>query len=150
MRPSSNSFASTVELNLRPSVRGLRWLFTLHALAMALLLVAQPPAPALLGTAAAMGASWLWLRRHPVLGFGPRALVRLVWHAEGGWTLSRADGALVDGELLGDSVVRGFCLVLRFRCGGHGSPCSSATRLICGDELPAESLRRLRARLSVA
>lgn len=125
-------------------MRALRAGFVLHLLCLVLLLAAQPPPLFLLGLAALFGASWIWTRRHPALGFGPRAIVRLVWHADGGWTLHRADGAQIDAEMLSDSIVRGVCLVLRFKTAAGGA----VTRLVCGDELSAESQRRLRARLS--
>ncbi|MFP5304752.1 MAG: hypothetical protein ACLGI7_02875, partial [Gammaproteobacteria bacterium] len=83
-------------------MRALRAAFVLHLICLALLLAAQPPWPLMLALAAGFGGSWLWLRRHPALGFGPRAPTRLVWHAEGGWTLHRADGAALDAELADD------------------------------------------------
>ncbi len=135
---------AAIELHLRPSLRALRWAFLLHVACIALLLAAQPPPLPLLGLGAAFAGSWLWVRRHPALGFGPRAWTRLLWHGDGGWTLERADGARVHAELRGDSIVRGTCLVLRFQKADG----ATTARLICGDELPAESLRRLRARLS--
>lgn len=136
----------TVDLPLRPSMRALRIAFVLHLSCLALLIAAQPPTLPLVALASAVGASWLWVRRHAAFGFGTRALVRLVWHGDGSWTLHRADGAQLQAQLLGDSIVRGPWLVLRF--GADGA--ARGLRLICGDELSEESLRRLRARLSAA
>ncbi|MEW6166539.1 MAG: hypothetical protein AB1651_02395 [Pseudomonadota bacterium] len=127
-------------------MRALRAAFVLHLVCFALLLAAQPPWPAMLALGAGFGGSWLWTRRHPALGFGPRAPIRLVWHGEGGWTLHRADGAALDAELADDSIVTGSWLILRFRLAAGGT----AARLLFGDELAPEMLRRLRARLSVA
>lgn len=142
----STSFESTVDLTLRTSMRALRWAFGLHALCLVLLMLAEPPRMALIGLAALIGLSWLFTRRHAALGFGPKAIQRMVWHADGRWTLYRGKGAAVDAELAPDSIVRGSMLLLRFRIDGE----PAASRLILGDELPEESLRQLRARLSVA
>lgn len=141
-----NEFGRTVELSPRPSLRALRWVFALHLLCFALLLAAQPPRLPMLVIVAAFTLSWAWVRRHPALGFGPRAWTRLTWHAEGGWTLHRASGTQVAAELQPDSIVRPSLLVLRFRLADGGS----AARVLLGDELPAESLRKLRARLLAA
>lgn len=125
-------------------MRALRAAFALHLACLGLLLAAQPPAPWLVALAAAFGASWLWTRRHPALGFGPRAWTRWIWHADGGWTLQRGDGPARDGELRDDAIVHGPWLVLRVRLQDG----ATATRVLLGDELPAETMRRLRARLS--
>lgn len=127
-------------------MRALRWAFGLHALCLVLLMLADPPRTALIGLAALIGLSWLLTRRHPALGFGPKAIQRMVWHPDGRWTLYRGKARPVDAELAPDSIVRGSLLFLRFRIDGA----STTSRLILGDELAVESLRQLRARLSVA
>lgn len=139
------SFANTVDLTLQPSVRLLKWVSTLHMLPLAALPFAMQPGPAMWALIAAFGASWLWLRRHPALGFGRKALRRLVWNADGSWTLHDATGAQHAAELRGDSVRHPLLLVLRFRLADG----STRTRLIAGDETAPDALRRLRARLSV-
>jgi toxin CptA len=141
---SSSSFASTVDLVLRPSARAHHGLFWLHIVPLALLPAAVPEGAPLIGIAFAIGASWIWLRRHPAFGYGPRALVRLTWHAEGHWSLTRAGQAPVEAELLGDSYRNSAILMLNFRITGTGQRC---TRVLLGDEAPEEALRRLRARL---
>lgn len=93
----------------------------------------------------AMAASWLSLRRHAALGFGTQAIVRMTWHAEGHWTLYRANGVSLEADLQPGSLVHSWALLLRFRLKNGGS----VSRLILGDELGAEQLRVLRARLSV-
>ncbi|MEQ1437841.1 protein YgfX [Fontimonas sp. SYSU GA230001] len=140
----SNSFVSTVDLSPRPSMRALRWAFVLHLIGFALLLAAQPPMLPMLACVLGLAGSWVWVRRHRALGFGPRAWTRMVWHAEGGWTLHRADGAQAQAELMPDSIVHPALLVLRFRLQDG----ASTARALLGDELPPELLRRLRARLS--
>ncbi|WP_169577480.1 protein YgfX [Sinimarinibacterium sp. CAU 1509] len=145
MPSSSNSFASTVDLSLRPSFRALRWLFGLHALMLALLMASGLPTAPMLTLLAAIAGSWLWLRRHPSLGFGPQAVTRLIWHADGSWTAVHANGAQSEVELAEDSIVHSSLLLLRLR---HAGRRRSISRLILGDELDGESLRRLRARLS--
>lgn len=142
---SSNSFESTIDLAPRPSMRALKLLFCLHVAPLAVLPFAMQPGVPMMVLVGLFGLSWLWLRRHPVFGFGPKALTRLTWHAEGGWTLHDGAGKTFEAELLGSSFVHAALLVLNFRLktGGAG------TRVLMGDEADAELMRRLRARLSV-
>ncbi|MBI2383204.1 MAG: hypothetical protein HYV18_03945 [Gammaproteobacteria bacterium] len=142
---SSSSFAATLELAPKASVRALIVLFWVHVAVVALALFAMQPGAAMAGLVLAVGASWLALRRHPALGFGPRALVRLIWHAQGGWTLHDAAGRRFDADLLGHSHRHRRLIVLDFRLRDG----TRRTRLLLGDELDAEMLRRLRARLTV-
>lgn len=139
------SFETTVDVSLQPSVRLLKWVSTLHVLPLAALPFAMQPGPAMWVLIAAFGGSWLWLRRHPALGLGRKALVRLIWNADGSWTVRDAAGRQQGAELLGDSVRHPRLLVLRFRLADG----VTRTRLIAGDEAEPEGLRRLRARLSM-
>jgi toxin CptA len=143
---SSPPFDATIDLPLQPSLRALAWLFWLHAAVLALTLVAAPAGAPMAALAAAVGASWLWTRRHRVFGHGPRALARLTWHADGSWLVQDAAGAKAEAELLGDSVVHEQLLVLNFRLKSG----ERRTRALLGDEADEESLRWLRARLSMA
>lgn len=141
---ATGDFAATIDLGLRPSLRALRLVFCLHALCIGLLpLAMQPGWPAVL-LAGAFAGSWLWLRRHPALGFGKRAIDRIVWHADGGWSLwiGRRE---IRAELRDESLIHRRLLVLRFRAEDG----RRYTRLIAGDEGAESPLRRLRARLSV-
>jgi toxin CptA len=119
-------------------------LFWIHAAMLALAMLALTGVP-LAGVAACVAASWVWSRRHPAFGYGPRALARLTWHAGGGWTLRDAGGTQLEAELLGSSLVHDALLVLVFRR-ADGARRSLA---LFGDELDGESLRRLRARLQL-
>lgn len=141
---SSSSFASTVDLSLRSSARAQQLLFWLHVLPL-LVLVFGADNPGLMLTAVALGIglSWIWLRRHPVFGHGARAITRMVWHADGRWTLHQGSRSL-DAELLGSSYVHSALLVLNFREKGG----RRHTRVLFGDETAPEALRRLRARLA--
>lgn len=139
------SFETTVDLTLQPSLRLLKWVSTLHILPLAVLPFAMQPGPAMWALIAAFGASWLWLRRHPALGFGKKALLRLVCNADSSWMLHDAVGTQHVAELRSDSVRHPQLLVLRFRLADG----STRTRLIAGDETAPDALRRLRARLSV-
>lgn len=139
------SFNATVDLRLAPSVRLLKIGSTLHVVPLALLPFAMQPGWPMLLLVAAIGGSWLALRRNPALGFGPKALTRLVWHAEGAFSVHDAAGREQPARLLGESLRHPILLVLRFRLGDG----STRSRLIGGDEAPPEQLRRLRARLSV-
>ena len=140
---SSNSFVSTVDLTLRPSLRALQWLSVLHVVLIGLLPLAMQPGPMLWAMLALFAASWFGLRRHPVFGFGHKALVRLVWHAEGGWTLHDGAGRCFKAELLPGSYIHPQVQVLNFR----SEQGKRYSRALLGDEATPELLRRLRARL---
>ena len=141
---SSNNFASTIDLSPGPSMRAFKALFWLHVVPIAILPFAMEKGPVMMGLLALIALSWFCLRRHPVFGFGPKALTRLTWHAEGGWTLHDAAGEH-GAELMGNSYVHNALLVLNFR----QKDGRSRTRILMGDELEPEQMRRLRARLSV-
>ena len=143
----SPGFADSLELRPGRSAGLHRFLWVLHALALIILPLAMQRGPAMLVLAGAIGASWWLSRRHPAFGAGRRALVRMIWHPDGRWTVYAAADRHDGVRLRGDSLIRGPLLILRFedaeshRCLG--------TRILLGDELPPEQLRRLRARLSV-
>ncbi|MDI3258288.1 MAG: hypothetical protein QJR02_00975 [Sinobacteraceae bacterium] len=140
---SSSAFDVTLDLHLRPSSRALRGLFALHAGAILLTLLAQPPRWAGLTLAALYALSWINLRRHPVFGYGPRALVRLMLDPQGRWRVEDARGARQDARLLPGSVVQSWMIVLNFRLENG----ARHSRALLGDELEPDALRRLRARL---
>ncbi|MFT4046519.1 MAG: hypothetical protein QM661_07445 [Solimonas sp.] len=143
--PETSSFAATVDLRLRPSLSALRVIFVIHAACLALLPFAMQPGLPMFALVIAFAASWFWLRRHPALGFGPRAITRIVWHADGAWTLFFGE-VVGKAELLGNSLVHPWLLVLNFRAEKNGR---RYTRVIAGGEAEAGPLRRLRARLSL-
>jgi toxin CptA len=156
---SSSSFGGTIDLAPRPSVRALMVLFGLHIGVLILILSAVPAGTPMASLAAAVAVSWIWTRRHPVFGFGKRALTRLTWHAEGGWSVQEASGLRFDAELLGSSLVHERLLVLNFRLkegglrpgslesGPRHSRKALRSRALLGDEVDPDLLRRLRARL---
>lgn len=141
---SSHSFASTIDLSPGPSMRAFKLLFWLHAVPIAILPFAMQQGPMMLGLLALFGLSWFSLRRHAVFGFGPKALIRLVWHAEGEWAVYDKAGEH-PAELQGNSYVHNALLVLNFRLKDG----TRRTRVLMGDEIDAEQMRQLRARLSV-
>jgi hypothetical protein len=140
---SSNGFSTSLDLSLRPSVRAVLVLSVLHVAAIVLAVLAGPPKWAGLLIAFLFLLSWFSLRRHPVFGYGPKALNHLILHAEGGWTVENAGGSREDAELLGSSVVQSWIIVLNFRLKDG----ARRSRAVVGDELDADALRRLRARL---
>jgi hypothetical protein len=140
---SSPPFDATIDLALRPSLRALTWLLWLHTGALVLALVALPQGLPMAAMAVAVALSWLWTRRHPAFGHGPRALQRLTWPAQGSWLVHDAGGAKHEAELLGSSLVHDHLLVLNFRLADG----TARSRALLGDEADAELLRRLRARL---
>lgn len=135
----------TVDLILKPSARAHQWLFWLHAIPLALLPVSMRfSEPVMLALVVVIGLSWVWLRRHPAFGHGPRAWVRIVANPDGRWTLERAKRERVEAVLLGDTYVQSWILILNFRS-AEGGRC---TRIVMGDEAEEDALRRLRARLA--
>lgn len=140
---SSNSFADTVDVTLRPSMRAFTLLFGVHVVAIALVPFAMQPGPVMWALLVLFCMSWLGLRRHPVFGFGNKALVRLVWHVDGGWRVYDGSGRAYDAQLMGSSYIHSSLLVLNYRLGSGGR----RARAVLGDDCDAELLRRLRARL---
>lgn len=147
---SSNSSVPTAEapaldVPLKHSVLALKLIFLLHVGPVVLLPLAMPPGTPMLVILGLFMLSWLALRRHPVFGFGPKALTRLTWHGDGHWTLHDERGSY-EAELLPSSTVHPKLLVLNFKIRDG----ARRTRAVLGDEADAELLRRLRARLNVA
>lgn len=140
---SSSGFSTSLDLSPRPSVRAVAWLSALHIAAIVLVVLSGPSKYVGVGMAFLFLLSWFSLRRHPAFGYGPRALARLIRHAEGGWTLESQREGRQDAELLPGSVVQSWIVVLNFRLASGGR----RTRVLLGDELAPELQRRLRARL---
>lgn len=140
---SSSAFSTSIDLSPRPSLRAVLGLSLLHMAAVVLVVVAHLPRWASLGMALLLLASWFTLRRHAAFGYGPRALRHLILHGDGSWTVESARDGRQDAELLGSSTVQSWIIVLNFRLKAGGK----RSRVLVGDELDAESLRRLRARL---
>lgn len=141
---SSNSFSATVDLRPRTSLRGLQGLVIAHIAAAALVFAAQPPDGAGLLLSGLLMLSWFSLRRHPLLGFGPKALTRLTWHADGSlWNVENGNGASFEATLLPSTIVKRQVLLLNFQLANG----VRRSRALFGDEADPELLRRLRARL---
>ncbi len=140
---SSLDSAPTIELKPQPSYGALRGLLALHAVPLACIPLLLDDGWLILVLAGAVSASWLYVRRRPALGFGPRALTRLMLHGDGGWILEDGTDMRQSAELLGSSRVLANIVILNFRLerGGRRS------RILFGDEVGAGSMRRLRSRL---
>lgn len=141
--PSLNGSAVAAEVTPQPGYRALHWLLPLHVAPLAAVpLFYHGTAiwePLLL--AACVALSWWYVRRHPALGFGPRALTRLVAHEDGDWLLENAAGAQAHARLAPRSVVAGQVMVLTFRLANG----KLRSRVLFGDEAGEEALRKLRA-----
>jgi len=140
---SSLDSAPTVELKPRPSYSALRGLLALHAVPLICIPLLLNGSWLPLVLAAAVGASWLYVRHRPALGFGPRALTRLMLHGDGRWTLEDGADMRQSAELLGSSRALANIVILNFRL-EHGG---RRSRILFGDEVDAGSMRRLRSRL---
>jgi toxin CptA len=144
---SSSGFESTLDLRLAPSRRALRWLYVIHIVPLAFIPFAMQPGPLMLVIAAAFGGSWFYLRRHRAFGFGPRALSRVLWQPGIGWRVWQSNGGEAAATLHAGSYVQARLLVLNFRYLDGGAAGRRNSRVLLGDELPDDSLRRLRALL---
>jgi toxin CptA len=131
---------------LLPSHRAVHVIFAVHIVCLGLIAFAMEQGTGMLVLLGAVGLSWLYVRRHAALGLSPQSVTRMVWHADGSWTLHRPRGEPVAAELLPGSLVHPWLMVLRFRLKDG----TTLARVIAGDELPEPLLRRLRARLNVA
>lgn len=134
----------TVDIRLKPSARAHHLLFWLHVMPLVLLPMAMGSGAAMVAVAFGVALSWVWLRRHAAFGYGPRAVVRVLANADGRWTLENRDGERVEAELLSDTYVQPWVLILNFRAANG----RRRTRILLGDETTPEALRRLRARLA--
>ncbi|MGQ0502611.1 MAG: protein YgfX [Panacagrimonas sp.] len=134
----------SVDLALKPSARAHHVLFWLHILPLAALPAAMKSGPELMVVAAAVAVSWVWLRRHPAFGYGPRALQRIRWVPEGPWLGTTASGERVELDLLPQTCVNEWVIFLNFRDPSQ----RRFTRILLGDECSPEALRRLRAKLA--
>ena len=132
-----------VDIRLQPSALAHRWLFWAHALPLLLIPLAVSHTAWMLGLAAAIGLSWLAGRRHRAFGHGRGAIVHLLATPDARWQLGGPGGAQVEAELLGSTVMAAQLMVLQFRLPSG----ARRTRVLFGDEAPAEALRRLRVRL---
>lgn len=140
----SGTFAATVDLRLKPSLRALRVVFVLHVICLVLLPLAMQPGWPMIVLVALFGVSWFALRHSAVLGFNSKAITRVIWHADGQWSVFRG-AREYKAELQDNSLVHPVLMVLNFKLLDGGR----AARVLAGDEAEAEPLRRLRARLSL-
>lgn len=143
---SSNSSVATIDLRLAASMRGFRIVFWLHVIPLIAVSFAMPAGWTMMGVGFGFAASWLWLRRHAAIGFGPRAIVHLLGLDDGRWVIATALGQREEARLLPASVMQPGLIVLLFQT-ESGRIC---TRLILGDEADRNGLRRLRARLKLS
>ena len=141
---SSPGFNATLDLRLAPSLRAVQAVFVLHVVAIVLAFLAAPARwPGLLLCVLIL-VSWRRLRRPAVAGYGRAALTHLIWHGgSAAWRVETANGQADDAELHDSTRIWPGLIVLNFRL----KTGQRRTRLLLGDEIDADSLRRLRARL---
>jgi hypothetical protein len=136
--------SNVADIALQPSLRGVQWVFWLHVIPACLLPLATSEKFYAVPLVLLLFASWMQLRRHPVLGFGPRAITHLIARADGSWRIETAAGGGEDVSLQPDSIVTGWLLVLSFR----NAEGRRRSRLIFGGEADEGALRRLRVSLN--
>ncbi len=134
---------AALELNLKPSARAHQLLFWIHIFPLALLPFAMQTGVLMLTVAAGVAGSWLWVRRHPAFGYGPKAIRRILAQADHRWAIETSAPKPVAAELLSSTYVHPLVLVLNFRVPSG----QKRSRILLGDEVSPELLRKLRARL---
>lgn len=139
------SFGSTVELHLKPSLAVIQLFSSLHIAVLMALLLLNPTKLLMAISVLGVGLSWWFFRCNPALGFGARAIHRVIWHPDGSFTLATSSGRQVSATLQPSSIVTAVFMVLRFKI----SAGKAVDRVIFAKELDAETLRQLRGRLSV-
>lgn len=143
---SSTSFDATIDLRPRPATGAVRGLLAFYVLAAGLLLAAEPPQTLGLVLSCGLLLSWFGLRRHPALGFGPRALTRLIWHGGSArWSLESGlgTGTRIEATLAPSTLVTRHLLLLNFRFADG----RRRSRALFGSDVDPDSFRRLQARL---
>ena len=136
--------APPVDLAVRPSRQLAGLIFLAHALALGAAAYA-PLAPVLLAAAGAtvVTSFVVLLRRHAMLR-GRHAVRRIVWSADGRWTLSDGEGAEhADCALLPEPTIGPPLTVLRLKDGAG----RTRVLLLLAESAEPDQLRRLRARL---
>lgn len=138
------AWASPLHLELRAS-RRLRLLFiAVHLLTLASLVPMSIPLWLQLGTALAVVISLRHVLRRYVWLNDPLAIRAVDWRCGEGWTLTTAEGELLDVELLPGTSVLGPLVILH--CRSRGSIRDLSVPLLA-DMLDEADFRRLRARL---
>lgn len=126
------------EARLPPSLGAVRWVFVLHVLVLGLASVAIGARPVLAAIAAAVGVSWLGLRRHSAFGFGPRTITAVRHDPARGWQVQLA-GQWQEASLLPATRALGGDLLLVFDVSGRRH-----VRLVRHVDLLPDVMRRLR------
>lgn len=135
-----------LDVALRHSALAHQLVFWLHVIPLALLPMAMDTGTLTVVIALAIGLSWVSVRRHAAFGFGPKAIVRIAVDAEGKWSIENPAGRRLSAELQPDSVIASRLLILNFR----SEDGRLRTRVLLGDEAPADAMRRLRTKLASA
>lgn len=140
---SSHGSAPPIEIELRRSRRVAGFLFVSHALALGAAAYAHLPPVAAAAIAATVLTSFILnFRRHCALE-GRRAVRRVVWNAEGRWTVTDGEGRVHESTLEPNPTVTPELVILRLR----GADGVTRTALLLSDSADQDQVRRLRARL---
>ena len=135
-----------LDVALRHSALAHQLMFWLHVLPLALLPMAMDTGALAVVIALAIGLSWVGVRRHAAFGFGPKAIVRIAVDPEGRWSIDNPAGKRLAATLEPSGVVTSRLLILNFR----SEDGRRRTRVLLGDEAPADAMRRLRTKLATA
>lgn len=138
---SSKGYAAPLRLEPRRSRRLLSMILAAHTGGLAVAFLAN--IPGLLRLALGLWvvpSAFIAVRRH----LGGRSVRQAIWEVDGGWSLIRADGLRVTAQLLPETYLSPWLVVLRFRgCGVSWRP----VLVLLPDSLDSETFRRLRVRM---
>lgn len=140
---SSHASALPIAIAPRRSRRLAGFLFISHALALGALAYAHLPRVVAAALAATALTSFILNFRRLCQLEGRRAVRRVVWSADGRWTVTDGEGVEHESTLEPEPTVTPELVILRLR----GADGVVRTALLLADSADPEQLRRLRARL---
>ena len=143
MQTSSAKYATALNLEPRPSRWFMLFMAMTHGGAAASLITAGLAWWLDVPLCALLAASAYFIHLRHISLTHARAVVRLTWTRHGDWRLVTADGMEQGADLLGDSYVHPWLVVLNFSLPRRGR----ASVVLFPDSLHADDFRRLRVRL---
>ena len=142
---SSKKSAPPLHLEPRISLQLSMLLLVLHGLALVAILALSLPVWAYLSLVMLVILNFYSTFNHHVLGRSKRSVLSLVWGGEGEWSLTTADGASHQAELLPGSYVHPMLVILNFILQGG----SRRSVVLLKDSLDQNTYRKLLSRMQL-
>lgn len=120
------------------------WLTSLHLLSLLVLWRLQLHTVLKVFLSLLLLSYFIWQVRHHLLRTTAKAIKQIQLESDGNWWLILNDGSKLSGELLPESFVKPWLVVLNFRT---GSWFSTSSMLLLPDSLDPDVARRLRIHL---